>query len=149
MNKNLIAFLLCFYLPSALAEASDEHKPSDHSDDFRVLQELGAISGGKAVLMVKEGGHLLGQPYQVEVRGNCSGGSTSQDKWPVKDSFSVCDLSPESVKLNTQKTAVALKTKMAEVSYFDQQIEEGMQHPQMRCLEKTTIKKFSLKNLCP
>ena len=99
-------------------------------------------------LIVREDGHLLGQPYQVELRANCASASSNPMKWPVQDSFSVCDLNPESARVNSQRTGVAIKTKLADHGNFEKQIELGVQSPQATCEEKTTIKKFSLRGLC-
>ncbi len=141
MSRRLIIFFLCFYLPSALAEASDQ--------EYRVLKNLQDETGDAAAVVVREAGHLHGQPYQVELRVRCNNVSENPLQWSVRDSFSVCDLSPDSVKVNTQGSAVALKTKMADHANFEKQLELGISQPQIGCQSQTTIKKFSLRNLCP
>ncbi len=142
MSRHLVIFFLCFYLPSALAEAHDQ-------EEYRVLKSLQGASGEEAAVVVREAGHLHGQPYQVELRVRCGDASENPLQWSVRDSFSVCDLSPESVKTNTQGSAVALKAKMADHANFEKQLELGISQPQIDCQQQTTIKKFSLRRLCP
>ncbi len=140
-------FTLCIYLPHALANAHDEAEGP--SQEYRVLKQLALNSGIKAAVVVKEGGHLIGRPFQVELRVRCEGASSDVLQWPVHDSFSVCDMSPESVKVNRQMTAVALKAKVADLAHYDQQINDSASDPEVRCHKQTHIKKFSLKSLCP
>ena len=142
-----MAFLICFGLP-AVAKADQHDHEHDKIKEYRVLEQVNKYEEGYAFVMVREGGHLLGQPYQVELRVECSGILSDPLKVKVKDSFSVCDLDPDSIKVNSDGTAIAVKAKMADVNYYDDQIAQGVSSPEMRCLEKTTIKKFSLRKLC-
>ncbi len=122
---------------------------SDQSEsDYRVLKTIEA-GQGKAFIVAREDGHLLGQPYQVELRLNCDASDQDVMNLPIKDSFSVCDMKPESLKINKSQTAIAMKTKMADLDSYYAQVEQGIAHPEVSCQEKTTIKKISLKNLCP
>ncbi len=141
MRRKFIIFCIGLtLLPSALAKANDQ--------DFRVLKEMALPREGKAVVLVREDGHLLGQPFQVELRVNCQTDQNNYLDWPVHDSFSVCDLDPESLKINSKKSAIALKTKMADHANFEQQLNLGLSSPQVKCEESTTVKKFSLNQLC-
>jgi hypothetical protein len=143
--KRLVYFLICLLI--AFPVSGHEHKDGD-IHEVRVLKHLFLKDGKKAVVLVREGGHILGQPFQVEIRANCQTQETDYQKWPVQDSFSVCDLSPESVKVNQAQTAVALKTKRADTQKYDDQLSRGVSSPDLVCHEKTQIKKFSLKTLC-
>jgi hypothetical protein len=143
-NKWLLIICLFFLTPMVAA-----HERDSSSEAYRVLHRARLEQGGEAVLLVREAGHLLGQPFQVELRVQCQPSTEAPIHWPVSDSFSVCDLSPESVKVNRSHTALALKTKMADHDSYDQQIELGISQPRVTCQKATTVKKFSLRDLCP
>ncbi len=125
------------------------HDHSSNPTDYRVLKTIEAGGQGKAYIVARDEGHLVGQPFQVELRLNCEGDEKNILDLPIQDSFSVCDMKPESLKINRAQTAVAMKTKMADLDSFYAQVEKGEKHPQVMCQQKTTIKKLSLKNLCP
>lgn len=146
MNSKILSFLICLYLPAGVAHAHGDE--TEHSGKYRVLKEMQAPDGKGVTLMVREGGHLLGQRFQVELRAQCEKTTKDPIQWEVQDSFSVCDLSPDSAKVNSKKTAVALKTKMADIKFYDDQVAQGIKHPEERCQEQTTVKKFSLKTIC-
>ena len=135
-----LAFLVLFYIPQAQAHESNK-------SNFRTIKEL-TNDGTEVAVIVREDGHLLGQPYQVELRVNCSKSKDALDLWPIQDSFSVCDLDPNSVKLNRQRDVIALKTKLSDFRNFNDQIELGISSPKAQCSKQTTIKKFQLKRLC-
>ena len=137
MKLLLVFFSFCFSTQS-LAHDNEE---------FRILQEFSKGGEYQAWLLVREDGHVLGQPYQVEMRVNCSKVKVQPLEAKVKDSFSVCDLDPDSLKQNRQGSAVALKTKMANIGDYYEKLGRGPASTVL-CQEKTTIKKFSLKNLC-
>jgi hypothetical protein len=133
-------------------DASKAHEEGGHEltekHEFRVLKEFN-VQGGKAIILTHEGGHLMGQPFQVELRAQCDGAaSTELVDLPVKDSFSVCDLDPESLKINSRQTALAIKTKVADLKTYYDQVSDGIKEPELKCATKTQIKKFSLNNLC-
>ena len=52
---------------------------------------------------------------------------------PIHDSLSVCDVDPESLKMNRKKTAVAMKTKMADMKTYYDQVEKGDRLAQVQC----------------
>lgn len=140
-----LSFLILLYPDSSHAHEEGFELKAKH--DYRVVYQT-QIDGALAQVLVHEGGHLVGQPFQVELRVQCPGDSSDIVSLPVKDSFSVCDLDPESVKMNKQKTALALKVKQADLTTYYDQISEGKQEPELKCAKKTSIKKFSLSNLC-
>ena len=131
---------------------SDLHHSSQESQKYRVLKTF-AHSGASVWLIVREAGHMVGQPFQVELRVQCSSssGSASNENimnLPVNDSFSVCDLDPESVLINTDQTAMAMKTKSVDMNDYNRQTASGTVDIQPKCSVATTIKTFSLENLC-
>jgi len=117
---------------------------------FRILKEV-QISDGKAFLTVSERIHVLGQPFHIEVRAQCRGQlGSAVETLPVIDSMTVCDLDPNSVKINSESTAVAVKTKMANIEAHYAQFEAGREPDPRRipCESQTEIVTFSLQNLC-
>lgn len=141
MSSAFASFLIILSFPVTLAAQSDQ--------DFRILHEYKS-STNQAFLIVREEPHRLGQPYQLELRVRC-GDSTASDplKLPIHDSFSACDIDPSSVKVNTSQTALALKTKMADVETYNDQVAQGIKSPILQCLNSTSVLKFSLQNICP
>ncbi len=143
-------FILCIIVLSfEWALAHDHEAQEDISLEYRVLKEVSLSETQKVYLVAREDGHLLGQPYQIEVRVRCDGEKLDIIELPVKDSFSVCDMQPESVKINKAKTAMAMKVKVVDLKHYEDQLEAGQKSPDVRCHKKTEIKKFSLKKLCP
>ena len=121
------------------------------SETLRVLYQ-GIHNGTKFYVTAREDSHVLGQKFQVELRYQCQPqvqqDPTDVTKIPVQDSFSVCDLAPDSVTINTSRTAVALKTKMANREHYYEQISDGQANPQLLCEARTEIKTFSLTKIC-
>lgn len=141
--KIILTLILIFFFPQAFA-----HDSSQKNVDYRVLKELELQGASKAYIIAREDGHLLGQPFQVELRVQCHQEKVDVLKLKISDSFSVCDLSPESLKLNKAKTVIAMKAKMADLNTYYQDLEKGKASPEVKCGKATKIKKFSLKNLC-
>jgi hypothetical protein len=140
--KIILTFIFLFLFPEVFA-----YGEFDSKNEFRVLFQT-QISQAQIYLIAREEGHLLGQPYQIELRVNCNGDKKEIMELKVKDSFSVCDMQPESVKINNKKTALAMKVKVANINDYYQDIEKGIKSPQVKCGLKTKIKKFSLLKLC-
>jgi hypothetical protein len=138
--KTSIALLLA--ATSLLASISAVAEP------LRVLTS-GSVNGQSYVITVREHSHVLGQKFQVELRYSCDQSlSDTAESLPVQDSFSVCDLSPGSVTLGSSATALAVKTKAADLEGYYEQIAKGDQNPILICQAQTEVKKFSLKTLC-
>jgi len=143
MIKVLLLFFLISYFPKAAA-----HDSEVLMQEHRVLKVIQVNQKVKAYVVVREDGHLLGQPYQVELRVRCEQNKDEILQLPIKNSFSVCDLSPQSLKLNQKRNAVAMKVKMADLNNYYHQLEAGLISPQINCAIPTQIKKFSLNALC-
>ena len=134
--KFLLTLTIIFFFPEAFA-----HEEHNESSEYRTLKEIQLKDGGQVYILAREDGHLLGQPYQVELRVRCHSQKEETIKLPIKDSFSVCDMSPESLKVNTKKTAVAMKVKMADINSYYEKVERGVASPEVDCAKPTTIKK--------
>ncbi|MCB0377460.1 MAG: hypothetical protein KDD33_03120 [Bdellovibrionales bacterium] len=135
-----IVFLILTLSGHGLAHA-------DTSGELRILKEI-KLAKGKAFLVVRKDEHLLGRPFQVEVRAQCPGDASQVEDLAIKDSYSVCDLEPDSVKLNKKRSALALKTKEANVAAYEDQIAKGNMSAGVDCMRTTKILKFSLTDLC-
>lgn len=143
--KLFFIFLSLLLTPEAFAHEEGEKK----TEEIRILKTIDINDKSKAYIVAREDGHILGQPYQVEMRLNCEGKEMEVKDLPVQDSLSVCDIDPESLKVNNQKTAVAMKTKLADMNSYYDEVEKGNTLATVKCLKKTKILKFTLKNLCP
>ncbi len=64
------------------------------------------------------------------------------------DSFSVCDIKPESVMMNVDQTAIAMKTKLVDMDDYNNQMASGTVDVKPNCAKATRVKIFSLENLC-
>ncbi|MCJ8277301.1 MAG: hypothetical protein HRT44_08235 [Bdellovibrionales bacterium] len=151
--KLLFVILLITLSPEVFANDHDhnhdhEHNLNDPNEEIRILQELNLAGGSTAYVVARQQGHILGQNYQVELRLNCSPEKKDIHDLPVHDSLSVCDVDPDSLKLNRKKTAVAMKSKMADMKTYYDQIEKGDRLAQVQCAKKTEVIKFSLSKLC-
>ena len=140
--KILLAFLLFWIAPEVFAH-EDENIP----EEVRVLQTVDLKDSSKAYIVAREAGHILGQPFQVELRLNCKGEEKEVSLLPVHDSMSVCDIDPNSLKLNKNQTAIAMKTKMADMNRYYKDMEEDPT-AKVHCAEATKVIKFSLEKLC-
>ena len=140
MIKLLITSTLALLASSAYAEPSN----------IRVLHSGTSQNGYHYFITAREASHVLGQKFQVELRYSCDNSKHTHEalEAPVQDSFSVCDLDPNSIKLNLQKSAMALKVKAAVLySYYDQ-VGQGLESPILYCETKTQVRSFSLKQIC-
>jgi len=144
---NFLKITLLFFLYPNSSNAHEEGYELKAKHDYRVVYQT-LLEGAVAKVLVHEGGHVVGQPFQVELRVQCPGRSADIVSLPVKDSFSACDIDPSTVKMNNQKTALAMKVKLADLKTYYDQISNGQKEPELKCSEKTVIKKFSLRNLC-
>ena len=161
MRIFITLFIIFLYKTSS---GETRHFSQDsHSGNYESLQEVGGQeyrilrefthSNASVWLIVREAGHMVGQPFQVELRVQCNSSSDGTSKvdimgLPVKDSFSVCDLDPKSVLINLNQTGIALKTKSVDISDYNNQIASGTVDIEPKCAEATTIRQFSLENLC-
>lgn len=140
--KIFFAFLFCLLSPEVFA-----HEDSGSLDEVRVLKTIDLNGKGKAHVVAREAGHILGQPYQIELRLNCKNSEGEVASLPVHDSMSVCDVDPESLKLNKNQSAIAMKTKVADMDRYYKEMEEDP-NAKVYCADKTKVIKFSLENLC-
>ncbi|MEO0335762.1 MAG: hypothetical protein AAF202_05185 [Pseudomonadota bacterium] len=137
--KSLILFTFAL---GASQSANAENK------NVRVLR-AGEVNGYRYLLTAEEHSHVLGQKFQVQLRYSCSTQASDQpENLPVQDSFSVCDLSPSSVKVNKSKTAIGIKTKAADREHYYEQVSQGITSPKLYCKSETEVRKFSLKRIC-
>jgi hypothetical protein len=141
------AFLFLVLLFFSFSVLSHENNSNDDVD-LRLLQEIDLQQGGTVFVTAREAGHILGQGFQIEVRVSCDGGIDDPSHLPVEDSFSVCDMDPDSLMVNKAGTAIAMKTKMAKVFSEAELLEKRNREFFENCSKKTEIKKFSLKKLC-
>lgn len=123
------------------------HGDEASSQEVRVLKEVN-LKKGKAYVVARKAGHLIGRPFQVEVRLDCEGSGQDVQSLKVQDSYSVCDLDPESLKINQAQTAIALKTKDADIETYNDRIAQGETNVDALCAKETKVLKFSLRNLC-
>jgi hypothetical protein len=140
--------LLCIAILSLSVASAYAHEGHDDNYELRLLKTIELKDKQVVYLTVRDQGHVLGQPFIVETRVSCQGPVTEVSKLPVHDSYSVCDMQPESIKLNKQRTAVAMKSKSADINSYYSDIEKGVQRTEVRCRPKTEILKFTLQNLC-
>ena len=163
MRVIIVLFIIFLYNTSSgkssLGVLSVSHHSPQDDQKYRVLKEF-AHSNASVWLVVREAGHVMGQPFQVELRVQCQSSSEEASKgevpnndanvmgFPVMDSFSVCDIKPDSVIINESQTAVAMMTKLVDMDDYNNQIASGDVDVKPRCAEATTVRTFSLDNLC-
>lgn len=151
--RRIIFFVILFFSFFALSHQEaigheGESGGDSSSEDIRILKEINLVQGGKVYVTARQAGHILGQQFQVEVRVSCLGEVERPGELEVSDSFSVCDMDPDSLVVNRSGTAVAMKTKMAKVFSETELLSGENRNFYESCASKTEIKKFSLRNLC-
>lgn len=146
--KQIIFTLLALTLFSQ-AHAADEAEHS-HSHDYetRLLKTIKVGEGQYVYLSARNNGHVLGQKFLLETRVSCSGESQDFTKLEVKDSYSVCNMQPESIVKNTKGTALAMLVKSANINKYYNDIGEGITSPNVDCHNGNEVLKFSLQNFC-
>ena len=121
-----------------------------HSEDHetRLLKTIKVGEGQYVYLSARNNGHVLGQKFLLETRVSCDGESQDFTKLEVKDSYSVCNMKPESIIKNTKGTALAMLVKSANINKYYDDIGAGIASPDVSCNGGNEVLKFSLKNFC-
>lgn len=146
--KLAVALVVLFMSNPVVADGHHHGVKPIKQRDYRILKIITLEPDKKAYLIAREEGHLIGQPIQVELRESCGLIHKPVTQMPVLDSFSVCDIAPESFKLNSKKSAVAMKIKVADLDAYHNQVEKGIKSPEVKCAQDTRVRKFSLKKIC-
>jgi len=146
MKTLLISLILLFNLN--LSFASDEHVHEHEEHNIRLLETYDLGDGAFMYLSVRDNGHVLGQKFVVETRLSCDGEVQNFSELEVKDSYSVCNMKPESITKNEKGTAVAMIAKSANINKYYDDIGEGLVSPEINCKAENELLKFSLKTLC-
>ena len=141
---SILIVTLSFQSSWASGESLIGHK--DH--EVRLLQAVKISSDQTLYLSVRNNGHVLGQTFVVETRVSCEGDVENFIDLEVVDSYSVCNLKPDSFIKNTKGTAVALLAKSANINKYYDDIAEGVESPEVFCKKGNEVLKFSLKNHC-
>lgn len=146
--KKIIFSLLAFSIfnSSHAAEEIELINNSDH--EVRLLKTVELGEGKYVYLSARNNGHVLGQKFLLETRVSCNGKSKDFAKLEVKDSYSVCNMKPESIVKNKKGTAMAMLVKSANINKYYDDIGEGVASPDVKCNEGNEVLKFSIKNLC-
>lgn len=137
-----LVFLIFLLVPFVAHTHGDESKETK----IRVLEKVQAGSS-TLYLTAREDGHLLGRPFQTELRVSCVEGEELKEA-KIQDSHSVCDLDPKSAVINKEKTAIAIKVKEADINAYQKAVENGESKAEVPCDKKTKILKFSLRDFC-
>ncbi len=146
--KAIIIICLQFVFVST-SHANDEIQIVDQTTHkVRLLKKINLIDDQFVYLTVRDEGHVLGQNFIVQLRASCNGESDDFTKLKVLDSFSVCNLKPESVKINRKSTAIAFLSKTANINKYYEDLADGKVDPKVDCNASIEIQKFSLKNIC-
>lgn len=146
MNK--IVFLLIVLIGSNKIYASEIEILSKEDHEMRLLKTVSVGEEKYLYLSARNNGHVLGQKFIIETRVSCSGEAQDFTDLEVIDSYSVCNMKPESIVENTKGTALAMLAKSANINRYYDDIGAGIASPQIHCKAGTEILKFSLKNLC-
>lgn len=130
--------------------SAEEHEGHTHSQDHdvRLLKTVKVSDKQVVYLSARDNGHVLGQKFILETRVSCSGESEDFTKLEVQDSYSVCNMKPDSIIKNTKGTALAMLVKTANINKYYDDIGEGIASPAVDCHQGNEVLKFSLKNFC-
>jgi len=151
MKTIILSLLALSVFTSVDAQDSGEHAHEhshDHEYETRLLKTIEMGNGQIVYLSARDNGHVLGQKFLLETRVSCSGDVEDYSKLEVKDSYSVCNMKPESIVKNTKNTALAMLVKSANINKYYDDIAEGISSPHVNCKEGNEVLKFSIQNLC-
>jgi hypothetical protein len=145
-----LSILFLLFAISTVSQAEDHaHDHSSHDEfDIRLLQTFEVGSNQFVYLSVRDHGHVLGQKFIVETRVSCQGHVDNIKELEVVDSYSVCNMKPDSVVKNTKGTAVAMLAKSADINRYYEELANGVPSPEIHCNQSNEVLKFSLKNRC-
>lgn len=146
MKKAAVIFFILISFSASLASDVDLIAKADH--EVRLLKTVKIGKGKFFYLSIRNNGHVLGQRFVVETRVSCHGKVEDFSDLKILDSYSVCNLKPESFVKNKKGTAVALLVKSANINKYYDDIGRGLLSPEISCHEGNEVLKFSLKNLC-
>jgi len=148
--KKAITTILSLFIFTLQAQAADEHEEHIHKKDHsvRLLQTVKLSDQQYVYLSARDNGHVLGQKFLIETRVSCNGESTDFTQLEVQDSYSVCNMKPDSIVKNTKSTALAMLVKSANINKYYDDIGDGISSPSIECNKGNEVLKFSMKNLC-
>ena len=147
MKKVILTLLALSLTQVTFAEEHTDHvHKEDH--DVRLLKTIKVSDKQYVYLSARDNGHVLGQKFILETRVSCSGESANFAELEVQDSYSVCNMKPESIVKNNKGTALAMLVKTANINKYYDDIGEGISSPAVNCNDQNEVLKFSLKNFC-
>ena len=146
MKKILFIVLLLVNINTSYAEEVQLIDNNDHQ--VRLLKTIKINSNNYVYLSARDNGHVLGQKFIIETRVSCNGEATYFTELEVLDSYSVCNMKPESFVKNKKGTALAMLAKSANINKYYDDIGDGVASPEIYCKSGNEVLKFSLKNLC-
>jgi len=147
MKKIIFTLIALSIFSSSYASDSTELiRNQDH--EVRLLKTVKVGEGQYVYLSARNNGHVLGQRFLIETRVSCTGEAADFTKLEVKDSYSVCNMKPESIVQNDKGTALAMLVKSANINKYYDDIGEGIKSPEVNCHSGNEVLKFSLKNFC-
>jgi len=149
MKKIILTLLALSIFTSVDAQDSGEHSHEHEQDhETRLLKTVTTEGGHTVYLSARDNGHVLGQRFLLETRVSCNGHVEDFEKLEVQDSYSVCNMKPESIVKNKKGTALAMLVKSANIHQYYDDIAEGISSPSVNCKYGNEVLKFSLKNFC-
>jgi len=145
MKKTILTLIAIAFSFQSYAENITISK-TDHN--VMLLKTIKLDDNKVIYLTARNNGHVLGQKFIIQKRVSCSGAVKDFSELEVLDSYSVCNMKPESITLNNKETAVAMLSKSANIDQYYDDIESGISSPEISCSKNTEILKFSLKDTC-
>ena len=146
MKKLTLTIILLFNINVSYAEDVELINNNDHQ--VRLLKKIQVNDNGYVYLSARNNGHVLGQKFIIETRVSCNGEVSDFTALEVRDSYSVCNMKPESIVRNKKGTALAMLAKSANINKYYDDIADGITSPQIHCREGNEVLKFSLKHVC-
>jgi hypothetical protein len=137
---------LSIFSTSYASDSVELIRNQDH--EVRLLKTVKIGEGKYVYLSARNNGHVLGQKFLLETRVSCNGEAQDFTKLEVRDSYSVCNMKPESIVQNTKGTALAMIVKSANINKYYDDIGEGIASPDIKCHAGNEVLKFSLQNFC-
>lgn len=112
----------------------------------KIFKDVAAF--GDVHIMVHSNGHLIGNPYIIEVIPDCQKTGLNWRRLPVKASESTCQVDRNGIELDRARQEVSVRVFKMDREKFQKDLMSDPTKAQARCLKESSVLKFILKDLC-
>lgn len=113
MKNNVMLSLIVLFLSGSASAAEDVL----HSQEYKLKGRNGSVH-----VVVRKTSVVLGMPYSIELRPNCSGTPKSNFKsFTAEDSRTVCDVKAKSLRLRGDGDSISIMVREVDEDLYNEQ----------------------------